>query len=60
MAVLACAFGGLSVALGLLASLQWDTPSGPSVVVAAFLVWKFKSEQAKYDQQARNLIDQVD
>lgn len=36
MAVLAVAAGGLSVALGLTASLRWDTPSGPSVVVAAF------------------------
>lgn len=36
MALIAVAAGGLSVALGLTASLRWDTPSGPSVVVAAF------------------------
>ncbi|MEE8275869.1 MAG: zinc ABC transporter permease subunit ZnuB [Alphaproteobacteria bacterium] len=35
MAVLAAAFGVLAVAGGLLASLHWDTPSGPSIVVAA-------------------------
>jgi zinc transport system permease protein len=36
MAVLASTVGILAVALGLSASLRWDTPSGPSVVVAAF------------------------
>lgn len=36
MALLAATAGVLSVALGLTASLHWDTPSGPSVVVAAF------------------------
>lgn len=35
MAVLAAVFGALSVAGGLFGSLQWDTPSGPSIVVAA-------------------------
>ncbi len=35
MAALAALFGGLSVLGGIMASLQWDTPSGPSVVVAA-------------------------
>ncbi len=35
MAVLAAAFGVLAVAGGLSASLVWDTPSGPSIVVAA-------------------------
>ena len=35
MAVLASALGALSVLGGLGASLQWDTPSGPSVVVVA-------------------------
>jgi len=29
------------------------------VVFVAFLVWKFKSEQVKYDQQAKDLIDQA-
>ena len=36
MALLAAAAGVLAVVLGLTASLRWDTPSGPSVVVAAF------------------------
>jgi len=36
MAFLAASIGMLAVALGLTASLRWDTPSGPSVVVAAF------------------------
>jgi zinc transport system permease protein len=35
MAGLAVVFGWLAVGLGLWASLQWDTPTGPSVVVAA-------------------------
>jgi zinc transport system permease protein len=39
MAVLAALTGALAVALGLTASLQWDTPSGPSVVVAALALF---------------------
>ncbi len=35
MAGLAVLFGWLAVGLGLWGSLQWDTPTGPSVVVAA-------------------------
>lgn len=35
MAALASLFGGAAVGLGLWASLRWDTPAGPSVVVAA-------------------------
>lgn len=35
MAVLAALTGALAVVLGLFASLEWDTPSGPSIVVAA-------------------------
>lgn len=35
MAVLAAVIGAASVVLGLFGSLQWDTPSGPSIVVAA-------------------------
>ena len=41
MAMLAAAFGVVSVAGGLYASVTWDTPSGPSIVVvssALFLV----------------------
>lgn len=39
MALLAALTGMLAVALGLTASLRWDTPSGPSVVVAAFSIF---------------------
>ena len=39
MAVLAALTGALAVVLGLFASLQWDTPSGPSIVVAAILLF---------------------
>jgi len=35
MAVLASLAGALSVTLGLWGSLTWDTPSGPTIVVAA-------------------------
>jgi zinc transport system permease protein len=35
MALLAVLAGALSVVFGLGGSLQWDTPAGPSVVVAA-------------------------
>ena len=37
MAVTASLIGCLSVFLGLLGSIQFDTPSGPSVVVASFV-----------------------
>ena len=39
MALTACGIGSLSVVLGLIASMRWDTPSGPSVVVTAFLMF---------------------
>ena len=39
MAVLASVLGVLSVLAGLLASLQWDTPSGASIVVAASVLF---------------------
>lgn len=39
MALIASGGGALSVALGLFASLQWDTPAGPSVVVAAAILF---------------------
>ena len=37
MAVIAVVFGEISVVSGLLGSLQWDLPSGPSIVVVAML-----------------------
>jgi len=39
MALIAAASGALAVGLGLTASLEWDTPSGPSVVVAALALF---------------------
>ena len=39
MAIIAVLFGIISVAGGLSASLQWDTPSGPSIVLAAFVIF---------------------
>lgn len=39
MALLAAAVGAVSVVGGLFAALQWDTPPGPSIVVAATLVF---------------------
>ena len=37
MALIAVVIGAASVVAGLFGSLQWDTPSGPSIVVAALL-----------------------
>ncbi|WP_377289422.1 zinc ABC transporter permease subunit ZnuB [Rhizobium sp. SG2393] len=39
MAVMASVIGALSVTLGLYGSLHYDTPSGPSIVVAALLIF---------------------
>jgi zinc transport system permease protein len=39
MALAAAGLGAAAVALGLGASLQWDTPAGPSIVVAASAVF---------------------
>lgn len=39
MAVLASAFGAAAVVGGILASVAWDTPTGPSIVVTAFAVF---------------------
>jgi len=39
MALMAAGIGALSSAGGLFASLQWDTPSGPSIVVTAMVLF---------------------
>ena len=39
MALFAALAGTIAVALGLVASLRWDTPTGPSIVVAASLLF---------------------
>ena len=41
MAVLASVFGVSSVLLGMLASFQWDLPSGPAIVLVAALFFVF-------------------
>ncbi|GIL02532.1 MAG: membrane protein [Alphaproteobacteria bacterium] len=39
MAVVAALAGAVAVALGLFGSLEWDTPSGPSIIVAALALF---------------------
>ena len=39
MAVLASLIGAVAVIAGLMGSLQYDTPSGPSIVVAAVMLF---------------------
>ena len=39
MALLAMVLGMMAVVMGLFSSLQWDTPTGPSMVVAAALLF---------------------
>jgi zinc transport system permease protein len=39
MAAMATLIGALAAAGGLFASLRWDTPAGPSIVVAAAAVF---------------------
>ncbi len=43
MALLASGLGGVAVGLGLWASLRWDTPAGPSVVLAAAFLFMLSS-----------------
>ncbi len=47
MALGACAAGGLAVAGGLYGSLIWDSPAGPSIVVAAMLLFMVVNGAAK-------------
>lgn len=39
MAFMAIFFGILSVSIGLASSLQWDSPTGPSIVLTAFILF---------------------
>ncbi len=41
MAVLAAIIGAVAVCVGMYGSLTWDTPSGPSIVVAAAVIFLF-------------------
>ncbi len=47
MAVIASLVGLLAVTAGLLGSLQWDTPAGPSIVVAATLLFGISQLKGK-------------
>ena len=54
MVVLAAVFGAAAVIGGLFGSLEWDTPSGPSIVVAAlFLFLGTLTPLAKLSAQVR-------
>lgn len=48
MAFFAVIAGVLSVVLGLQSSLKWDTPSGPSIVVSALVIFIFSTVAGKY------------
>jgi len=39
MAILAVVFGLFSVVMGMFASMQWDTPAGPSIVLSAVMLF---------------------
>jgi zinc transport system permease protein len=41
MAIVASLIGAVAVVLGLFGSLTYDTPSGPSIVVAALVLFLF-------------------
>ncbi|HRD66809.1 MAG TPA: zinc ABC transporter permease subunit ZnuB [Candidatus Competibacter sp.] len=51
MAILASAFGCAAIGLGLWASLRWDTPAGPSVVVAATILFALGSAAPSHWQR---------
>jgi len=53
MAVLAVIFGVLSVVIGLYASLHWDLPSGPLIVVTAAFFFGFTQLWPKAGPTAR-------
>ncbi len=55
MAVLAALAGSLAVVLGLLGSLAWDTPSGPSIMVAAALIFALSLGSSGLRRRARTL-----
>ena len=58
MAVIAMLIGALSVIAGLFGSWEWDTPTGPSIVVASLLVFiiammPFANIMKKKDDEAK-------
>ncbi len=52
MAVIAAGLGALAALLGLFGSLQFDTPSGPSIVVAALAVFLFSLAATRFRRTA--------
>lgn len=57
MAIMAALVGGGSVWLGLRGSLEWDTPAGPSIVVAAlacFVLSVFPTPKLRWRRPASN------
>ena len=58
MALLASAIGAVAVAGGLHGSLAWDTPSGPSIVVAALALFTLcHGDAALVSVFARRVVD---
>ena len=53
MAVIAAGIGVLAVIAGLFGSLQFDTPSGPSIVVAAFAIFLLSHGTSLYVRNAK-------
>ena len=51
MAILAALIGAVAVAAGLGASYHWDTPSGPSVVMAAFAMFLASLAAASFQRR---------
>ena len=51
MAILASLIGAVAVVLGLFGSLTYDTPSGPSIVVAALILFLFSLLPMPYRQR---------
>src|SRR5690606_13813470 len=48
MACIASLFGSLSVIAGIAASMWWDIPTGPAIVVAALVIFLVSSLKRKF------------
>ena len=67
MAIIAAAIGALSVVVGLNGSLKWDTPAGPSIVVAALAgfiisvlpIPKLRTKNASHTSDLRRNFEEV-
>ncbi|MEM7425968.1 MAG: metal ABC transporter permease [Pseudomonadota bacterium] len=53
MAVIAAVLGAVAVVAGLFGSLHFDTPSGPSIVVTAFILFVFSHSSALLSRGAK-------